>query len=131
VVGRSFSFPYSRFAVVDALQVERSGPAPDSCVIELREMLQSVLGDDFVRLYHYGSRVEGGAEPDSDYDVLCVTKRPLDRRQKDEIMDRRIDIELSRGVLFDLHFRHGGQTNSASLLYSPYVDRVISEGVVV
>ncbi|MBU4272280.1 MAG: nucleotidyltransferase domain-containing protein [Planctomycetes bacterium] len=108
-----------------------SSRTPDSCVVELREMLQEVLGDDFVRLYHYGSRVEGGADPESDYDVLCVTRRPLSRRQKDEIMDRRMDIELSHAVLFDLHFRHGGQTNSASLLYSPFMDHVISEGIVV
>ena len=94
-------------------------------------MLQSVLGENFVRLYHYGSRVEGGADPESDYDVLCVTKRPLGREQQDKVMDRRIDIELSHGVLFDLHFRHGTQTNSASLLYSPYVDHVITEGIVV
>jgi predicted nucleotidyltransferase len=104
-------------------------PAP--CVIELREMLQSVLGDDFVRLYHYGSRVEGGAEPDSDYDVLCVTKRPLSRQQRDEIMDRQLDIQMDRDVLFDLHFRPQEQTDWRSSLYSPYVDRALSEGVVV
>ena len=89
------------------------------------------LGDNFVRLYHYGSRVEGGADAQSDYDVLCVTEQPLSRRQTDEVMDRRIEIEQSRSVLFDLHFRHCTQTDSASLLYSPYVDHVISEGIVV
>jgi predicted nucleotidyltransferase len=94
-------------------------------------MLRSVFGDDFVRLYHYGSRVEGGAESDSDYDVLCVTRRPLSRRQMDEVMDRRIEIELAHGVLFDLHFRQGNQTDSTSLLYSPFVDHVVSEGIVV
>ena len=47
-------------ATVDA---KPSAPAIHPCVIELREMLQSVLGDDFVRLYHYGSRVTGGAAP--------------------------------------------------------------------
>jgi predicted nucleotidyltransferase len=108
-----------------------SGRTPDPCVIELREMLQAVLGDDFVRLYHYGSRIEGGACAESDYDVLCVVKRPLSRRQKDEIMSRRIDIEFSRGVLFDLHFRDEDQTHCESYLYSPYIDHVISDGIVI
>jgi uncharacterized protein len=112
----------------DAKQADR---VLHPCVIELREMLQSVLGDDFVRLYHYGSRVEGGAEPDSDYDVLCVTKQPLSRQQRDEILDRQLDIQMDRDVLFDLHFRQEEQLNATSLLYSPYVDRVICEGVVV
>jgi hypothetical protein len=104
---------------------------PDPCVVELREMLQSVLGENFLRLYHYGSRVEGGADDESDYDVLCVMERPLSAAQKAEIMDRRIEIELSHGMLFDLHFRHSGQANPAALLYSPYVDHVISAGIVV
>jgi predicted nucleotidyltransferase len=100
-------------------------------VIELREMLQSLLGDDFVRLYQYGSRVEGGADADSDYDLLCVTRRPLSRQQRDEILDRQLNVEMNRGVLFDLHFRHEEQVDSQSLLYSPYVDHVVTEGTVV
>jgi uncharacterized protein len=101
------------------------------CVIELREMLRTVLGDDFVRLYHYGSRVEGGAEPDSDYDVLCVTRRPVSRQQKDQILYRQLDIQMDRDVLFDLHFRQEEQVDAKSLWYSPYVDYVVTEGVLV
>jgi predicted nucleotidyltransferase len=108
-----------------------SGRAPDSCVIALREILQSVLGDDFVRLYHYGSRVEGGADAESDYDVLCVTKRPLSRQQRDDILDRQLDLQMDHSVLFDLHFRPEEQISPESSLYSPYIDHVISAGIVV
>ncbi|MGD0383412.1 MAG: nucleotidyltransferase domain-containing protein, partial [Thermoguttaceae bacterium] len=73
-------------------KTKQSSRAPHPCVIELREMLQTVLGDNFVRLYHYGSRVEGGADPESDYDVLCVTKRTLNQREMDKVMDLRIDL---------------------------------------
>ncbi len=113
------------------LKSVQSDPAPHPCVVELREMLQSVLGDNFVRLYHYGSRVEGGDDPESDYDVLCVIKRPLTHDQKDNILNRQLDIQMNHGVLFDLHFRHGDQMDSTSLIYSPYVDHVISEGIVI
>ena len=89
---------------MDTLDTKQSGRAIHPCVIELREMLKSVLGDDFVRLYHYGSRVVGGAGPDSDYDVLCITKRPLSRRQRDEMLDRQIDLQLAHDVFIDLHF---------------------------
>ena len=116
---------------METLDAKQSGRAVHPCVIELREMLQSVLGDDFVRLYHYGSRIEGGAEPESDYDVLCVTKRPLSRQQRDDILSRQLDIQMDRNVLFDLHFRHEEQIESKSLLYSPYVDHVVLEGIVV
>ena len=112
-------------------ETKPSGHVPAPCVIELREMLQSVLGEDFVRLYHYGSRVEGRADSESDYDVLCVTKKPLGRQQRDDILDRQLDIQMDRDVLFDLHFRHEEQVDSKSSLYSPYLDHVISEGIIV
>jgi uncharacterized protein len=124
-------FLYDRFAVMETSDAKRSGRTPHCCVIDLREMLQSVLGDDFVRLYHYGSRVEGWAHPESDYDVLCVTKRPLSRQQRDAVLDRQLDIQMDHNVLFDLHFRHEEQIESKSPLYSPYVDQVITDGIVV
>jgi hypothetical protein len=42
-----------------------------------------------------------------------------------------LNVEMNRGVLFDLHFRHEEQVDSQSLLYSPYVDHVVTEGTVV
>lgn len=110
---------------------KQSGPAPDPCVIELREMLQSVLGDNFVRLYHYGSRVEGGADPDSDYDVLCVTKRILDKREMDKVMDRRIDLQLNYNVFFDLHFFLDNEIKSPPFECLPFLQHAIVEGMVV
>ena len=116
---------------METLDAKQSGRAVHPCVIELREMLQSVLGDDFVRLYHYGSRVEGGAEPDSDYDVLCVTKRPLSNQQRDEILDGQINIEITDDVLFDLHFYSDEQLRTPPISFTPYVRHVTADGVVV
>ena len=118
-------------AIMKTPDTKQSSRVPHPCVVELREMLQKVLGDNFVRLYHYGSRVEGGADPESDYDVLCVIKRPLMRDQKDAILDRQLDIQMNFGIVFDLHFRHGDQIDATSLMYTPFVDYVISEGIVV
>jgi len=115
----------------DTPQVKRHRQTPDPCVIELREMLQSVLGENFVRLYHYGSRVEGGADPESDYDVLCVTKQPLSRQQRDEILDKQIDMETTDGVLFDLHFYSEEQLRTPPVSFTPYVRHVTTDGIVV
>jgi len=116
---------------VDTNQAKRPSQTPDTCVIELREMLQSVLGKNFVRLYHYGSRVEGGADPESDYDVLCVTKRPLSRQQRDEILDKQIDMETAGDVLFDLHFYSEEQLRTPPVSFTPYVRHVTTDGIVV
>lgn len=112
-------------------EMKRSEIVLHPCVLELREMLQSVLGEDFVRLYHYGSRVEGGAAPDSDYDVLCVTRRPLGRQQRDEIMDRRIDLQLAHDVFFDLHFFSNDEVQSPPVECLPYLHHVVADGILV
>ena len=124
-------WPEDRFTVMKTPETKRSGPVLHPCVIKLREMLQSVLGDDFVRLYHYGSRVEGGAEPDADYDVLCVTKRPASRQQRDTILEKQIDIEVADDVLFDLHFYSEEQLRTPPLSFTPYVQHVTRDSIVI
>jgi len=118
-------------AIVKTHNSKQSAPKPHPCVIELREMLQSVLGDNFVCLYHYGSRVEGGANQDSDYDVLCVTKRPLNQRKMDEVMDLRIDLQLNYNVFFDLHFFSDEEIKSPPIECLPFLQHAIVEGMVV
>ncbi|MGD0383988.1 MAG: nucleotidyltransferase domain-containing protein [Thermoguttaceae bacterium] len=110
---------------------KQSGPVPDPCVVELRKMLQSVLGENFVRLYHYGSRVDGGADPESDYDVLCVTKRTLNQREMDEVLDRRIDLHLTYDVFFDLHFFLDEEIKSPPVECLPFLQHAVVEGMVV
>ena len=103
----------------------------DACVVELRVLLARRLGDDFVRLYHYGSRLEGDAAPDSDYDVVCVTDRPLSREQIDGIIDASLDIQIAHEVVFDLHFFTERELDSAPLSYTPFVQGLKERGVVV
>ncbi len=94
-------------------------------------MLQSVLEDNFVRLHHFGSRVVGDASRDSDYDVMCVTRRPLNRQEMDEVLDRRIDLHLAHDVFFDLHFFLADEIQSPPVDCLPFLEHAIGEGVVV
>ena len=103
----------------------------DACVIALRDLLRTALGPDFVCLYHYGSRLTGGADPESDYDVLCVSKRELGRDERDRLIDRSLDIQLEKGVVFDLHFYSTSEIAAAPIAYTPFISRVQTDGVVV
>jgi hypothetical protein len=116
---------------METFDAKASGRAIHPCVIELREMLQLILRDNFVRLYHYGSRGVGGAASDSDYDVLCVTRRPLSRNEMDEVMDRRIDLQLARDVFFDLHFFSNDEIQSPPIECLLFLQHAVGEGVVV
>jgi hypothetical protein len=112
-------------------ELKRTDIVLHPCVIELREMLQSVLGDNFLRLHHFGSRIIGSASNDSDYDVLCVTRRPLSRREMEEVTDRRIDIQLTHDVFFDLHFFLADEIQSPPIECLLFLEHAVGEGVVV
>jgi uncharacterized protein len=47
-------------------------------LIEYRERLRDVLGDDLDSVILYGSQSRGDATEASDIDVLCIMKRPFD-----------------------------------------------------
>ena len=110
---------------------KRRANTVDPCVIELRELLARMLADNFVCLYHYGSRLEGSAAPDSDYDVACVTRSPVSRDQADRIIDASLDIQIARGMVFDLHFYTQRELEAAPLSYTPFVQRSRQQSVLV
>lgn len=101
----------------------------DPCVTALRSLLQSRLGDDFVCLYHYGSRVNGAPEPDSDYDVVCITRKALTRAEKNRLVDKSLDIQFEWNVVFDLHFYTSAEIASAPLAQTPYIWELTRHGV--
>lgn len=100
-------------------------------VVELREMLQRELGDKFVRLYHFGSRVEGGADPESDYDLVCITTVPLDSDQKDRLMQRQLDIQMDHYLLFDIHYYCEEELRTGITSFSPFIQHVKESGILV
>jgi hypothetical protein len=55
----------------------------------------------------------------------------LSRQQKDEVMDRRMDIQMEHDLVFDLHFLTRQELQTPPILDLPYINHVLSEGVVV
>ena len=77
-----------------------AAPAPppplDRILPVFVEDVRATLGAELVGVYHFGSAVSGGFDPDlSDMDVLVVTAHPVDE----------IDFELFRGVIERLQER--------------------------
>jgi predicted nucleotidyltransferase len=55
-------------------------------------LVRDVLGPDAVGAYLFGSAVLGGLRPQSDLDVLVVSKRQTTREQKQRLVDRLLAI---------------------------------------
>jgi streptomycin 3"-adenylyltransferase len=55
-------------------------------------LVRDVLGSEVIGAYLFGSAVLGGLKPESDLDVLVVTKRPTTRAEKDRLVGRLLAI---------------------------------------
>lgn len=55
--------------------------------------------DPQAEVWLFGSRARGDARPDSDWDFLVLTDKPVDRSLKNQLRDRLFDIELSSGKM--------------------------------
>lgn len=62
----------------------------------LREVKRYVLEiDPQAEVWLFGSRARGDARPDSDWDFLVLTDKPVDRRFKYCVWDHLNDLELT------------------------------------
>lgn len=50
----------------------------------------------------FGSRARGDARPDSDWDFLILTERPVNRLLKNQIRDAVFEVELTLNVVISL-----------------------------
>jgi predicted nucleotidyltransferase len=63
---------------------------------EAAGLVATVIGPDLLGLYLHGSAVIGGLHPDSDLDVLGVSRRATSRREKQLLVDRMRRISRGR-----------------------------------
>ena len=59
-------------------------------------LLDHACADAVTGVYLHGSAVAGGLRPDSDVDVLVVTDRSLERRERVALVDRLLDVSGRR-----------------------------------
>lgn len=67
-----------------------------------RELLQSVLGENLLGVYIYGSLLMGGLQKYSDIDMFAVTSRETTRKEKERLVNALLEISGIYKVSKDL-----------------------------
>ncbi len=70
---------------------------------DFSQLLRLRFSDDLKDLVLFGSRINGRAKKDSDYDFLVILKQKADWKTEREISDLSYEIELKYNIITDTH----------------------------
>ncbi len=77
----------------------------------------------------YGFRARGDAAPESDYDLVIITKGPVSWRIEDAIREKVYPLELETGAVFSIAVYSEEEWNSPLYQAMPFSRNVRREGI--
>lgn len=93
-----------------------------------RDLIRQVIPGAKVILY--GSRARGDAKPESDYDLLVLTKEPVNWHIEDAIREKLYTLELETGAVFSMAAFSEEEWNSPLYQAMPFSQNVRREGII-
>lgn len=109
--------------------VKRISEQDRQLLAELKNVIGEHVPDAQVALY--GSAARGTARPDSDYDILVLTKGKLTSGQERELREAVYELGLDEQVLLSLAVYSRDEWKNPVFRGSPYRKNVIREGIIV
>ena len=82
-----------------------------------------------VRVILFGSKARGSSDLESDIDLLLLTSRPLDWRERDAITDVLFDVELQFDVVISTLVLPTEEWEQGPYLVLPIGDEIRRDGV--
>ncbi len=77
----------------------------------------------------FGSKARNESDPESDIDLLLLTKRPLDWKERHEIVDTLFDVEMKHDVVISIIINTLHDWNDGICTALPIHDEINREGV--
>ncbi|MDZ7697081.1 MAG: nucleotidyltransferase domain-containing protein [Deltaproteobacteria bacterium] len=77
----------------------------------------------------FGSKARGDSDPESDIDLLLLSKRPLDWKERHAIVDALFDVEMKHDVVISIIINTLHDWNDGVCTALPIHDQINREGV--
>lgn len=100
-------------------------------VKQLKQHLTNKLGNNIQDVILFGSRANGTATEDSDYDVLIVLKNDYDWRYKRNLIFTATDISIEKEVMFDIKVLSNTEIEHSFKAKHPMFTNTLKEGIYV
>ena len=109
-------------------QTEVVSPNDRELLAEIKKVVHQFLPTATVLLY--GSVARGTQEPESDYDILVLTDRPLTLAHENPIDDALYSLGLAWGAVIPTLFHSRDEWEMSFLAVSPFHNEVERDAIV-
>jgi len=99
----------------------------DNALAAIAEVARSVIPG--ARVLLFGSHARGEADPESDYDIIVITERPVDIRSKFALRTRIRKQLLERGIRCDVLIQSEDEVQRKRELPGHVVRSALRDGV--
>jgi len=97
---------------------------------KIKVELQKLLGNELKEVILFGSRANGTAMKDSDYDIVIIlNKVEYDWIYNQKIYDIIYDIELEENIFVDLHIISEKELDESLRGAQPFFQKAVKEGI--
>lgn len=102
-------------------------PIQDLLLQRCKKLIREIVPD--AKIILYGSRARGNAVSCSDYDLLVLVKRPVNRSFEDGIREKLYPLELETGAVISLLVLNEDDWNTSLYQAMPFSENVRREGI--
>ena len=100
----------------------------EELLLELNNKIKNELSINMIKIYLFGSRVNGNCEEYSDYDILIILNEEYDWEKEKRIYDLAYEIMIKYNIIIDIKILSKNEMVSEKG-NQPFIQNAINYGV--
>ena len=97
----------------------------------IKKIIQEAVGESLSKIILFGSRARGDNRPDSDYDLLVIVKKNLDKKKKQSFSKSIREMTAKYLIPIDILVRSEEENESFSKFIGTLSYDISREGIVI